>query len=238
MGIVTLFMSAMAILEIPPHRCFAQTVLTLPPRLADAPDLQVIVMGGLPTGDVVNVTYAGVPSSAALTADLSLLSQQLGVSAADEHVTTEGLPANGGETPPMTSVTFNDRTAAPANTGSLPVDKLIVALRNYHRLAITYIMPTNYRYTGVRRYTDRNVAFQLNQSGSTFVYSVTIASPDFTRLSLPNTDPAANVAPVNGSGELQYLLWYRIGGIGVVLIFAMFVGWGVYAALAKLQKAS
>jgi len=220
---------------------YGQVAIPLPPIAQSAPDLQVIVMGGLAGGDQVNVTYPDVAQPAALSADIKALAGQLGVSPDQATVTNSALPLTEAwntkyRVPVMTSVTFVAQNAAPVDNGYLPVEKLIVGLRNYRRLAITYIMPPNFQYRGFDRYSDRNVSILESRSGSTYTFSVEINNPNFNSLTLPTVQvpPAQLAAPVRSSGNW---IVYLLRGLGVVLIccFAAMVGWGVYNVLLKLR---
>ncbi len=214
----------------------AQSIQALPPRSTYAPDIQVLVVSGSPQTDFINFTYPGVADPAQLEKDVNNLAAALNTDASLAQVSNKALPMNGVSTPTMTSVTIPAAGAAPTNTGFLPVDKVILGLKNYHRLAITYIMPSSFRYTGFRHYVDNNVDVSLNESGSTYSFLANIRNPDFMTLKLPAADESASQSsPLQQHRSVGQVYLLRVGGFALVLLFAVLIGWGAYTALAKLQ---
>jgi len=226
-----------AILLLTMDVCSAQTTASDLPPNADAPDLQVIVMGGLPGGDAVCVTYPGVATQVQQHADVSSLCSQLNADASKVHTSTASLPEAGGHSPLLTSITLTAQGVALLNTGRLPVDKLIVALRSYHKLAITYILPPQFHYTGIHRYSNQYVDLALTQSGSTLIFAVTIKDPNFESLILPDHDiVVSSVSKEELMRQKTDKLLLGIGAAIFVVLVATLGGFLVYRALTKLQK--
>jgi hypothetical protein len=165
------------------------------------------------------------------------LSAELNVDPETAHITATGLPnQDGSQTPPMTSFTLKVKDAAPLDTGRLPVDKIILGLRAYHRLAITYIMPPRYMYNGFHKFSDKDVSISVTQSYSNCSFVVQIFNQNMTSLTLPVADAVA-IASQKSAQQARgraTMLW-RAGGIIFLSAFAVLIGWGVYTALAKMQ---
>jgi hypothetical protein len=214
----------------------AQQLGQLPTRSAGAPDVQVIVLSDSSGNGVVNVTYPNQAGKVRLSCDIAALTEELNLNPATIQITNKCLPMQYMKTPIMTSVTFSAPNAVPLNTGALPVNKLILALRTYHRLAITYFMPSNYQYNGFTRYSNQNVEVSLLESGSAYSFSAVVNNPNFTTLTFPSATRAlTDSKPAILASRNRKLAMYRTGGFIFVSACALLIGWGVYCAMSKLH---
>ena len=231
-AIVSIFVFVYSMCQFP--TAFAQTPNSM---LDDKPDLQIIVIGGMPAGDLVNLTYPGVPTPLILKRDVSALGTALATDTSQAKITNSALPDSTGSTPVMTSVTLTVQGAAPLTSGTLPVEHIISALRPYRIIDISYIMPPTYRYTGLHNYKDGNVFISVSQSGSTYLFKVKILNSNFATLSLPSSDASAAQASASALDQNRRgLVWERLAGCLIIGVLAALIGWVVFRALTKLQK--
>jgi hypothetical protein len=211
----------------------------LPPAAANTPDLQVLVFSGDGSGqDSLVLTYGDVVPQTQVVSDLADLNEQLHISVAQAKVTNSALPMPGIQTPAMTSISVPAPGALPLTGGALPVASLIVALRQYRRIEMTFIMPPNYVYSGVRNYSDKNLSLAMVQSGATYTFNVTIANSDFSTIVLPSSVvmgtaryPGEPTPLLTSTSVVERMLV-------LVLVFAAagLIGWGVYATMVRMQQ--
>lgn len=158
--------------------------LVAEPVVETQPDIFVLVYAGADGDDSVALTYPTAIPHAQAKNDLSALAANTGWT--PKHVNIEDAKAPiAGSKDLMTSVDFVAHNVIPPQARYLPLEPVISALRNYHHVAITYMVADKYDFEGLRQYNDRYVSIALDARGNAYTYHVHIHDPSFQKLNLP-----------------------------------------------------
>jgi hypothetical protein len=126
------------------------------------------------------LTYHGEMPLAEAQEDLNEIARLTGWKMYDAELSTSKV-----DNSMMTSVAFAATNAIPPQTGGLPVEPLIIALKRLKSLELVFVMQPDFKFHGLRDYDDRYVRIRLRNSGQTYSYNVDIKRDDFTKLGLP-----------------------------------------------------
>ena len=133
----------------------------------------------------------------------------------------------------MTSVTFQTAGVTPSGGDTtIRLEPWAVGLRSYRTLAVTYIMPSTFKFNGLRTYQDNHVQIALDQEQSTLTYHIHVLDGgNYTNLGLPLTQAAQQMQQAG----LQPRRKLKLLGILVVGLVAAGVGYAVYMLLSRLH---
>jgi hypothetical protein len=208
----------------------------MPPVVANAPQVQVLILSGTGSSGVMNITYDSQIGQQQVSADLAAISQHLDVEGSKASVTNAAQPVPGMQVPVMTSVTVPGDGLAPLSGTTPPLGAIVFALRRYHRLEIEYIMPPTYVYSGVRQFENADVSLKETQNGSTYIFDVTINNNNLLALNLPLSPATVTSATqVDAAPDSRRLRTVRVVAFVVILCVAILVGVGVYFGLSRKQ---
>jgi hypothetical protein len=215
------------------------TCAAMPVRAASAPTCQVIVMWSAQGMDAVNITYPTAITDDKAQQDLVTLSNVSSWHLLGAKIDQQQLALPGATVPPMTSVTFAAPGATSTATGGFALEPLILALKTYRQLNITYIMPDKFQFAGLSHYADSHVNIALDQHGNVFDYAVQIKDPSFSVLNLPATQAECVARAAVGtqghpslySGKRDRLI--KIAA-GCIIFLALIVGVAVYVLTSRL----
>ena len=196
------------------------------------PDVQALIF---PTagGDMIDLTYPGVVPPLQAERDVTALLHAGGWHTTDVDISDEALPVQGRAPVPMTSVTFQTEGVTPAaGQATVRLEPWAVGLRIYRTLAVTYIMPPDFKFDGLRNYQDNHVQIALDQEQSTLTYHIRVLDGgNFSSLSLPLTQSSQMMEQAGGQSHRKL----KLLGILVVGLVAAGVGYAVYTLLSRLH---
>lgn len=220
-------------------RALFSTKIPQPARMANAPDIQVLVLSNLSGVDQVDITYPVVVPRAQVVRDLDALAAASSWPIGGIQVSNSALPLSGVKTTPMTSVTFAAQGLVRKGQKAFWLEPFVVALRPYKKVTLTYMMPRQFAFAGLRCYSDKHVNITLDRRGSVYTYLVSIADPNFLRLNLPLWQaPAASqtagvLQEAHAGQPERRLKALKVAGVVVVGALALLVGLGVYVVLSR-----
>ena len=198
------------------------------------PDVQVLVAPGPSGQEMVDLTYPKVITRPQATGDVAAVAKAANVQVGNMEITNSAVTLRGVKPTPMTSATFITQGMLPtAGKGTaFHIEPWIVALRGYPFLAITYLMPPQFAFNGLRSYRSSDVEVWLDQRGATYTYHVHVLNPQLTKLNLPLTQPDMRQTQLAENRQRQM----RIRILGLVLVGAVAVaaGYSVYTLLSRL----
>jgi hypothetical protein len=200
--------------------------------LGEQPDVQVLLLGDPAGQEMVDVTYRNIVPPAQVQRDLAAIAAATGTTCVGVDISNKALPLAGVRATPMTGVTFVTAGSEPIGSTTLRLEPWIVALKNYPKISVTYIVPPQFAFNGLRTYKDDHVSIQLVQNNSTFSYRVRVLDPRFDRLNLPLMQPTAE--QIRLSAAERRLNSFRLIGLVVLSAFAAALGYGVYTLLSRL----
>lgn len=215
--------------------------LPQPARLASAPDIQVLILSNMSGVDQVDITYPGVVTRAQVGRDLSAIVSETSCSIGNIQITNSAMPLIGVKAMPMTSVTFAAQGLVRKGQKAFLLEPLVIALKPYKKLNITYMVPRQFVFAGLHDYADNYVRISLQpQHGTVYSYIVSIDNPNFQRLNLPLWQAPAAAAPNPGviqqaaiEHRSRSLRALKVAGVVLVGALALLVGFGVYVALSR-----
>jgi hypothetical protein len=198
------------------------------------PDVQVLIMRDAVGNEMVDLTYPRVvPRNQALR-DVDSIIQSANLPSSDVDITNSALPMAGVKPPDMTSATFDTTESAAASSTSFWIEPWIVALRAYPNVAITYMMPRQFLFNGLRTYQDKNVQIALVQNGESFTYHVHVLDSSFDHLNLPLTQPDPKAMQYAQAQERKGMT-VRVVGLVLLSVVAAGAGYSVYVLLSRLH---
>lgn len=197
------------------------------------PDVQILLMPGPGGQDMIDLTYSGVVPRAQTQRDLAAIALQTHWKTSAPEISDAALPLAGVTSYPMTSAAMTAPGAVALTDRTFQIEPLILALKSYHHLAITYIVPADFQFAGLTNYSDANVKIALNRQKSTFTYAVEIPKGDFDKLDLPLWQPQPGDVQVASQTSKSRSL--ALGGVLLVGVLAAAIGYGVYALLSRMQ---
>ena len=198
------------------------------------PDIQVLILRNQAGPDLVDITYPEVVPSVQAHKDVDSIAQAASLTHGDLDISNSPLKLAGVKPIPMTSATFAASENVPDGATTFRLEPWILALRGYRNLAITYLMPPQFVFNGLRSYQDRNVQIALAQNGQSYTYHVHVLDSTFQRLNLPLMQPdprAVEYAEAQQRRETDA----RMIGLVLVSIVAAAAGYGVYTFLSRMH---
>ena len=152
------------------------------------PDVLVLILSGMGPWDQVSISYPKEVPVGEVRADLSRLARENRWIIRDQHASVETSAAPGSK--PSTSLSFRMPRIVNADTGVLPIEPFIVALKRFDHVEIDYLLTSPFTFRGLKDFSDQHVNIELRQSGGSYRYRVRIRNNDFKHLGLPLTQVA------------------------------------------------
>ena len=190
--------------------------------LAQKPEAQVICAPGLPGRWQVTVSIQKDEPKAALEARLKAISTALGGRAGAQA--TQKIAAG-----PTTLSTLSFVTTAPLAdaSGLLVLEPFIVALHEFSRVQITYMVPDVFTYTGSPSFERNGVKVALTKQPGVLNFLAEIANHQVDALPVPRAaDPTPAPKPQSGGSG-------RIFQVGLVILLALGAGLIAFGLLAR-----
>lgn len=181
----------------------------------EAPDVLVLVMTGLGPFDQISINYTTQVSDKNARNDLAVLARLTGWNTSNATIRTETASVPGAK--PATSSSFLAQGIINAANGTLPVEPFIDALKRFKSVQVSFIVPSDFKFRGLKDFENEYVKITLNQSKNSFLYKVRVKDSDFERLNLPVTQESAEKREAN-SGSARFMLI-----LGIALFVAVFV---------------
>ncbi len=236
------FLLILTAVTLAPLPIVAQTVsavsqdvsIVAPGNTTVRPDVQVLIMRDPWSRQMMSLTYPGLVPKAQAQGDVIQISKAANVAATDVSITNDALPLNGAKPIPMTGAVFEAPGVMPENETTFRLEPLIIALKGYKNLAITYIMPPGFVFNGLRSFSNRNVQIALDRRDSTYTYKVHVSDPNFDKLNLPLMQPTPDQMRYADTSERRQSI-FRVLGLVLVSALAATVGYAVYALLSRPQ---
>jgi hypothetical protein len=167
------------------------------------PDVLVWVDARSVSGHSISMTYPKVVSRAKAEAHLHSLLDATGWVQTNVKITDASLEKSGAN--PMTSAEFVTSQAVRIESGVFPIEPIITALRDLKKVEVLFMVPSAFRFKGLRDYEDRYVTVRLRRSVDAYTYSVRIKDSSFQTLGLP-TSSEQGQASAPGFGKLTAVL--------------------------------
>jgi len=133
----------------------------------------------------VSLTYAKVIEKSQVEDYFNRLLSETGWTATNVDISDQSLSASGEN--PMTSIVFVAPQAVRLDSGTLPIEPIVKALRDLKGMKIVYIVPPDFRFRGLSDFENKYVKISLKRGTNTYEYTVTIKDADFDTLGLPTT---------------------------------------------------
>ena len=198
------------------------------------PDVQVLIMGYDAGDELVDLTYPRVVSKNQAARDVTAIAQAADLPSADIDISNGVMPMRGVKSASMTSATFMTTGAIPDGSTSFRIEPWIIALRSYPNVAITYMMPTDFAFNGLRTFQDENVQIALDQQGQSYTYHVHVLNNNFSELNLPLMQPSPQVIQY-AKAEDHNASTTRVVGLILLSVIAAGAGFAVYVLLSRLH---
>jgi hypothetical protein len=133
----------------------------------------------------------------------------------------------------MSSVTFRtDANLVDYPSGLLAIEPFALALRDLNRVNVTYIIPGYFKYQGVKRYNDSNIAVDFAGDKGIYTYTMQIKNHQANAYSLPLREAVepAKTRVAKGETATKAIRW------GIIVALAAGTGCLVYALVSRLIK--
>jgi hypothetical protein len=133
----------------------------------------------------------------------------------------------------MSSVTFRtDANLVDYPSGLLAIEPFALALRDLNRVNVTYIIPGYFKYQGVKRYNDSNIAVDFAGDKGIYTYTLQIKNHQANAYSLPLREAVepAKTRVAKGETATKAIRW------GIIVALAAGTGCLVYALVSRLIK--
>ena len=125
------------------------------------------------------------------------------------------------------SAQFMTPAAIDRASGRLPVQQLVMALRDHPRIALVFDVAGDFNYLGRTSYDDPNVSLRMQErvpDGYTYAFDVQIKNATFSGM-----DKSVGLGPESIQKHGVTLL-----SVLMALGLALLVGWGVYQMMLRL----
>jgi len=183
------------------------------------PDVLILVMGGMGPYDQCAINYNSVVDLKTAQTDLDTVAKLGDWRPSNEKGETK---SSGGPKPiPTTSITWQAQGIIGYSNGTLPLEPFVTAFKRFKYIEVDYIVPSSFRFRGLKDFNNRFVNVQLSQPGNSYRYRVVVKDDSFTKLDLPLVQPAEAVAaekPGMSAGTRAGLA-LGIGVLAAVLVF-------------------
>lgn len=162
-----------------------------PAMSATVPDVQILVAPGpSPSSWLVAAVYPREVPRTAVTNQLGQLVSVSGWSMGAPQFTDKSLdptkPSGTENNPRMSSVSFQATgNLVDYRDGTLALEPFIRAYRDLNRLNVTFLVPGQFNFQGLRSYSDKNIALMLSGEQGAFTYVVNIKNHQLDVLNLP-----------------------------------------------------
>jgi hypothetical protein len=133
----------------------------------------------------------------------------------------------------MSSVTFRtDANLVDYPGGLLAIEPFALALRDLNRVNVTYIIPGYFKYQGVKRYNDSNIAVDFAGDKGIYTYTMQIKNHQANAYSLPLREAVepAKTRVATTETSTKAMRW------GIIVALAAGTGCLVYALVSRLIK--
>jgi hypothetical protein len=217
------------------HNPQKRAALTIsPPTGLVQPNVQIVVLRDAFGHELVDVTYPMVVPKTQAERDVAAIIQAANVHENDLDITNSALPLAGAKSDIMTSATFETDGVVPEGATGFRLEPWIVALRSYPNVAITYLMPPEFVFKGLRTFQDSNVQIALDRKGQSYTYHIRVLDSNFNQLNLPMTQTDLN-ATTYAQVHDRRTSTLRIAGLIVLSAVAAGAGYAVYVLLSRLH---
>lgn len=202
-----------------------------PPSTAVSPNQPNILMLVYvsPDGqDTVGLTYPTAIPHTKAKGDVQALASSAGWVPSNVDIEDAPAPIIGSKDM-MTSVDFQAHVVEPS-AKYLPLEPVVLALKNYPHVAITYMVANNYSFEGLRNYSDKYVSIALDAHGNAYTYHIFVHDPKFQKLNLPlYQPPAAPQKTAEAPARRRVHPWQ----VMLVTVIACLAGGCVYFAMSR-----
>lgn len=198
------------------------------PKLSQ-PDVLVLIFA-IPGGpDQIGLTYRNTVPNSQAQRDIQAIQTATGWKVAGIHI-ADMLPPIANSKQKMTSADFVAQGAVDPNAKFLPIQPLVEALRNYHHVAVTFIINYPFTFEGLRHYADNHVNIALEQNGSGYTYQINYRDSRLDSLNLPRYQPAeASASTIKSSQRKDRVNPWLVALVGVAAIGAGLIVYTVFA---------
>jgi len=194
------------------------------------PDIQVVVGPGK-SGWQVALVYPKKVDRARVEQDIQSVAAATGAPAVKPEVETRRLDradsSQVGEAPVMTSATFE--TAANLvdyPQGRVAVESLVSALQQYNRVAMVFLIPGKFLWTGGTQFEDERLRIDASIGEGALVFVANIRSRPIAKFQFPGPAPKNDSAAPTVKSRKQPALpsmiaWLGAIGVGGLVFFAV-----------------
>ena len=205
-----------------PARAVVQPAPSPTPDAAKAaqhqPDVQLLIAPLDASGTAgIALTYPGVVTTREAQADLESIVRQTRWAIQDRQLTInrETTP----DRPAMSSIEFTAANAVPGQSGALPVEALITALKAHKSMSLIFAMRPEFQFAGLRDFENDFVRIQFRESGKTYTYYVEVKNSDFEKLNLPIIVQQGEVPQRTAAGPAFLIPLIISAGVGAAVWF-------------------
>jgi len=201
-----------------------------PAPSSQVPDVLVWIDATRQAGTWVSVTYPKVVQRAQAEDHLRRLLAETGWTASNVRI-SEGSVTVQGENP-MTSAEFMvPQQSLALESGVLPVEPFIEALRDLKNIELLYIVPQGFAFQGLADFENKYVKITLKRGSNSYRYAIIVKRSDFRELGLPRPGIQAQPpADAEEKGGMNAAL------VGLVVALALATGALAYLITRKFTS--
>ena len=147
------------------------------------PDVLILVLSGTNPWDQISINYSSEIPVADVRKDILAMANSNRWVIRNERATTASASIPGAK--PTTSLSFQTPRIVNADSGLLPIEPFITALKRFKSMEIVYLVNQQFKFHGLKNFSNEYVNIRLKQSGGSYRYRIDIKDNKFERLGLP-----------------------------------------------------
>jgi len=191
------------------------------------PDIILWVDARIPHSGWVSLTYSKVIPKTQVEADLEKILKETAWVATNVSI-SDGAATNVGE-PPMTTLEFSTTSAILDAYGVPLIEPIVIALKEYKRIEILYMVPPQAKLPTPERFENKHVKIAIERGKNFYRYRVDIKRSDFDVLKLPTHIPG-RVEPGASVRKHLYLL------LPLAVMLALLVGVTTFLIASSIAR--
>lgn len=191
------------------------------------PDIILWVDARIPHSGWVSLTYSKAIPKTQAEADLKKILKETAWVATNVSI-SDGSATNVGE-PPMTTLEFSTTSAVLDANGVPRIEPIVVALKEYKRIEILYMVPPQAKLLLPERFENKHVKIAIERGKNFYRCRVDIKRSDFDVLKLP-TNMSGQVEPETSVRKHFYLL------LPLAVILALLIGVTTFLIASSIAR--